>query len=89
MQPYSLVLDQYLRLPGAAIGDADFKQRFAKQVAADMLPGFVFDRMKVRAQMGSSMDPPGILPTLIETGYDAERLRHLFCRLFGSKIPQP
>ena len=87
IQPYAFVVDQYFQLPGAAIGDADFKQSFAKQIARDLLPGFVFDRVKVRAQMGSSDEAPGILPLLIQAGYDSTRLRNVFCRIF--KIGNP
>jgi hypothetical protein len=43
--------------------------------------------VKVRAQMGSSEDTPGILPVLIDAGYDAARLRNVFCRIF--KIDNP
>jgi len=87
IQPYSFVVDQYFRLPGTAIGSAHFKQTFAKQLAGDLVPGFVFDRVKVRAQMGSSAESPGILPVLIQTGYDSARLRSVFCRIF--KIDNP
>ena len=87
IQPYSFVMDQYFQLPGAAIANERFKQTFAKQIAGDLLPGFVFDRVKVRAQMGSSADAPGILPVLIHAGYDAARLRQMFCRIF--KIENP
>jgi len=87
IQPYSFVVDRYFQLPGTAIGDAHFKQAFAKRVAGDLVPGFVFDRVKVRAQMGSSVEAPGILPVLIQTGYDAARLRSVFCRIFRIENP--
>jgi asparagine synthetase B (glutamine-hydrolysing) len=87
IQPYSFVVDEYFQLPGTAIGDAHFKQAFAKQIAGDLLPGFVFDRVKVRAQMGSSDEAPGILPVLVQTGYDSARLRSVFCRIFNIDNP--
>ena len=87
IQPYSFVVDDYFQIPGAALGEAHFKQAFAKQMAGDLLPGFVFERTKVRAQMGSSAEAPGILPVLIEAGYDAARLKSIFCRIF--KIDDP
>jgi asparagine synthetase B (glutamine-hydrolysing) len=87
IQPYSFVVDQYFQLPGTAIGDPHFKQAFAKQVAGDLVPGFIFDRVKVRAQMGSSVEAPGILPVLIQTGYDTARLRSVFCRIFRIENP--
>ena len=82
IQPYSFVMNEYFRLPGRAIADARFKQTFAKEISRDLLPGFVFDRTKVRAQIGSSKSTPGILPVLIQSGYDAARLRNVFCRIF-------
>ncbi|HEX2713218.1 MAG TPA: asparagine synthase-related protein [Candidatus Acidoferrales bacterium] len=82
IQPYGLVVDGYLRLHGPSIGGERFKQRLAKAIAGDLLPDFVFDRVKVRAQIGSSIQPTGILPVLIGNGYDSRRLRRDFCRLF-------
>ena len=82
IQPYSFVMDKYFQLPGSTIADKRFKQTFAKEISRDLLPGFVFDRMKVRAQIGSAGDTPGILPVLIHAGYDAARLRNVFCRIF-------
>jgi asparagine synthetase B (glutamine-hydrolysing) len=83
IQPYSFVVDQYLRLPGSCIGGERSKQELAKRMAGDLLPGFVFDRVKVRAQIGSSTEPTGILPVLLQNGYDAARLRTAFCQIFG------
>lgn len=82
MQPYGLVLEQYLQLPESYLGEERAKQRLAKEVAGDLLPSFLFDRVKVRAQIGSSTRPIGILPALIEKGCDAQWLRTVFCRLF-------
>jgi len=87
IQPYGFVVDQYFQIPGDALGTAHFKQTFAKQIAGDVLPGFVFDRAKVRAQMGSTAEAPGILPVLIQTGYDAARLKSVFCRIFKIRDP--
>jgi asparagine synthetase B (glutamine-hydrolysing) len=81
MQPYALVLDEYMRLPASMLVREGFKQALAKTIAGDLLPAFVLDRRKVRAQIGSST-PVGILPVLLEHGYDAPWLRRAFCRLF-------
>lgn len=82
IQPYGLLLEQYLQLPESYLGEERAKQRLAREVAGDLLPSFLFDRVKVRAQIGSATRPIGILPALIENGYDAQWLRAAFCRLF-------
>lgn len=83
IQPYGLVVDQYLRLPGSFLGQPRSKQMLAREIAGDLLPSFVFDRVKVRAQIGSSTESTGILPVLIGSGYDCGGLRQAFCRLFS------
>jgi asparagine synthetase B (glutamine-hydrolysing) len=85
IQPYGLLLDQYLQLPSTFIGGERSKQKLAKEIARDILPNFIFDRIKVRAQIGSSTPAPGILPLLIGIGCDAGWLRKAFCRLFMIK----
>ncbi|MBI4638155.1 MAG: hypothetical protein HY727_17605 [Candidatus Rokubacteria bacterium] len=82
IQPYGLVVDPYLRLPGAFLGAARAKQTLAREIAGDLLPSFVLDRVKVRAQIGSATEPAGILPVLAAGGCDAGWLRKAFCRLF-------
>jgi asparagine synthetase B (glutamine-hydrolysing) len=82
LQPYGLMVDQYLRLPGSFIAAERSKQALARGIAGDLLPDFLFDRVKVRAQIGSSTQPVGILPLLIGRGNDAGWLRAAFCRLF-------
>lgn len=83
IQPYGLVVNRYLRVPGAFIGETRFKQTLAKAMAGNLLPAYVFDRGKVRAQIGSSAQPTGILPVLLNHGCDAAWLRSAFCRVFG------
>ncbi len=83
VQPYGWVVNQYHRLPPDFIGGAKSKQVLAKQIAGDLLPSFLFDRPKVRAQMGDSTAHTGILPLLIQRGQGAEWLRAAFRRLFN------
>jgi asparagine synthetase B (glutamine-hydrolysing) len=82
LQPYSLLVDEYLRLPASFLGREGAKQELARAVAGDRLPAFVLDRVKVRAQIGSALEPTGILPLLIRRGYDLPWLRRSFARLF-------
>ncbi len=83
VQPYGFVVNQYQRLPQDFIGGKQSKQTLAGQIAGDLLPAFLFDRPKVRAQMGDSTAHTGILPQLIQRGHDAGWLRRTFCRLFN------
>jgi hypothetical protein len=82
VQPYAFVADDYLSLPAALLREG-VKQTLSRQIAGDLVPGFVFDRVKVRAQIGSSTEPTGILPVLIGHGFDGQWLRRTFCRIFG------
>jgi len=83
LQPYGLIVNQYRRLPGAFIGGKQAKQELVRKIAGDLLPSFVFDRPKVRAQVGDSTANTGILPLLIQHGQGADWMRRAFCRLFN------
>ena len=82
VQPYSLIADEYMRLPASFIANGRSKQVLARLVAGDMLPEFVLERIKVRAQIGTTDGTTGILPLLIENGRDVAWLRRTFARLF-------
>lgn len=83
VQPYGLIVNHYHRLPPHFIGGKHSKQALATRIAGDLLPAFLFDRPKVRAQVGDSTAQTGILPQLIQRGHDAGWLRRRFCRLFN------
>lgn len=85
VQPYGLVSDLYLGLPSAVVREGDAKQKLGLAVAGDLLPAWIFDRSKVRAQVGDSKRPIGILPVLSASGWDGQWLRKTFCRLLGIK----
>ena len=85
IQPYGLVLDQYLQLSRSFLGNEGSKQALVRAIAGDILPPFIFDRVKVRAQIGNSKEPTGILPVLVEGGCDSKWLRSAFCELFKIK----
>jgi asparagine synthetase B (glutamine-hydrolysing) len=82
IQPYGLVVDDYLRLPSAFVANERCKQVLVREIAGDLLPSFLFDRQKVRAQIGTTGEPTGILPVLADAQRDAGWLRGAFCRLF-------
>jgi hypothetical protein len=82
LQPYSFLLDAYLRVPARLLGEEDSKQNLVKAVAGDLLPSFILERRKVRAQIGNAQRMSGILPLLVDSGRDSAWLRRRFCELF-------
>jgi asparagine synthetase B (glutamine-hydrolysing) len=83
IQPYGLVANEYLRLPGPLLGADGFKQALAREIAGDLLPAFLFARSKVRAQIGNPTASTGILPLMVDRGLDTAWLRRAFCRIFA------
>ncbi len=83
IQPYGLLLDLYLALPGSLLREGHAKQTLARAIAGDLLPDWIFHRTKVRAQIGNSKEPAGILPVLSESGRDAEWIQNTFRELLG------
>jgi asparagine synthetase B (glutamine-hydrolysing) len=82
IQPYGLVVDDYLQLPDAFLASDQCKPALVRAIAGDLLPPSVFARRKVRAQIGTSGEPTGILPVLVKARRDAQWLRDAFCRRF-------
>jgi len=82
VQPYGLVLDHYLRIPLSRLGEAQ-KQNLVREVAGDLLPEFVLGRKKVRAQIGDSEEPSGILPLFVAEGWDSAWLVSAWRERFG------
>lgn len=82
IQPYGLVAELYLALPTLFVREPDAKQRLARGVGGDLLPGWIFGRPKVRAQIGDSLLPRGILPVLVDAGLGSKWLRKRFNDLF-------
>ena len=76
------MLNQYVRLPPALISGRDSKPALVKAIAGDLLPPFLFERVKVRAQIGDSEGAGGILPLLVDSGRDSEWLKRAFRELF-------
>jgi asparagine synthetase B (glutamine-hydrolysing) len=82
VQLYGLIVNQYHRLPRAFFGRKRAKQTLARKIAGDLLPGFLFNRQKVRVRLGDSTVQRGILPLLNQRGHGANWLRRGFCRVF-------
>jgi asparagine synthetase B (glutamine-hydrolysing) len=83
IQPYAVHPDPYTALPGAFLEAEGAKQRLARLVMGDLVPSFIYDRPKVRAQVGGSNEVGGTLAALVDQGIDAAELERRFCRLTG------
>jgi asparagine synthetase B (glutamine-hydrolysing) len=83
MQPYGLVVDEYCGVPSLELARAGGKQALVDKIAGDLLPTFIRDRRKVRAQIGMADRPTGILPLLIDSGHDAAWLKTAWRERFG------
>jgi asparagine synthetase B (glutamine-hydrolysing) len=83
IQPYALHPEIYTALPGGYLEAEGAKQRLGRLVMGDLVPAFIYDRPKVRAQVGGSEKVGGTLAALVDAGVDAAELERRFCRLTG------
>lgn len=78
VQPYAAATDLYLSLPANLLASTEAKQKVARAAFGDLLPDYVYRRVKVRAQVGSSKQDHGVLGLCIDNGIDARYLRERF-----------
>jgi asparagine synthetase B (glutamine-hydrolysing) len=83
IQPYALYPEVYTAIPGAFLEVEGAKQRLARLVMGDLIPSFIYDRPKVRAQVGGSRKVGGTLAALIDRGIDGPALERRFCEIYG------
>lgn len=83
IQPYGLAIDAYLKVPSRLLQGDTAKGALVREIAGDILPSFVLERKKVRAQIGTSQQPTGILPILVDSGRDSTWLASEWRRLLG------
>lgn len=82
IQPYALAADAYAALPDAAVATPDAKRTLVECVLGRLVPRFVYDRPKVRAQVGGA-DGMGTMGLMLDRGLDATWLEHRFAELFA------
>lgn len=88
VQPYAAAVDLYMALPPAFLERADRKQQLARSIFGNALPDYVYNRPKVRAQIGSAGDISGsVLAACIDHGLDQAELRRRFASLH--KVGRP
>ncbi|MDB4963604.1 MAG: hypothetical protein JWP01_3603 [Myxococcales bacterium] len=88
IQPYALCAGAYTALPSGCLERAEAKQRLVRQVMGDAIPSYVYERPKVRAQIGGAGEVRGTLAALVDRGIDATWLERRFCELFDLELPQ-
>lgn len=83
IEPYALYPELYTTLPGRFLSVESAKQRLSRLVMGDDVPSFIYDRPKVRAQVGNSEKVGGTLAALVDAGVDSAELDRRFCALSG------
>jgi asparagine synthetase B (glutamine-hydrolysing) len=81
IQPYALCADAYCALPGSILAEPTAKQRLACEIFGDRIPASIYQRPKVRAQVGSSDEVGGTLAALVDQGIDPAELERRFAAL--------
>lgn len=85
IQPYALAADAYLGLPPAFLSSDRAKQGLVRLVMGDSIPGHIYDRPKVRAQVGSGSEVRGTLAAMVDRGMFGPALRERFADLLGAR----
>ena len=83
VQPYAVVVDQYMALPPAFLQAADRKERLSRMIFGDRIPSYVYARPKTRAQVGGTTAAGGVLAMCVDRGIDENWLRRRFAELHG------
>jgi asparagine synthetase B (glutamine-hydrolysing) len=88
VQPYAVAIDSYLRLPSSFFGLRDAKQQLCRSIFGELVPSFIYDRPKVRAQIGDADAGGGVLAACIDHGINQDWLRERFARLHRARDPR-
>lgn len=88
VQPYAVAIDSYLRLPSSFFGLRDAKQQLCHSIFGELVPSFIYDRPKVRAQIGDADAGGGVLAACIDRSISQDWLRGRFAHLHGVSDPR-
>ena len=80
VQPYAAAVDDYLALPESFLTGDDRKGALDRIVFGSLVPEYVYNRKKVRAEVGSD-EVGGVLATCLDRGIDQDWLRRRFAAL--------
>lgn len=82
VQPYAVAVGAYLSLPEDFLRLPDRKERLCSEVFGELIPRFVYERRKARAQTGGATSG-GVLAACVDAGVDSAFLRRRFAELHG------
>jgi asparagine synthetase B (glutamine-hydrolysing) len=88
IQPYAMCAGSYAAVPDALVNQADAKAGLVRAIMGTRIPSYVYDRPKVRAQVGGAGTVRGTLAVFAEHGVDAAALAARFAALFGLPVPE-
>lgn len=88
VQPYALCAEAYTSLPGGCLERPEAKQRMVREVMGAAIPSYIYDRPKVRAQVGGADEVRGTLAALVDHGVDSAWLERRFCELFDLDLAE-
>jgi asparagine synthetase B (glutamine-hydrolysing) len=83
VQPYAVAVDAYLSIPPDFLGSRNSKQRLGSAIFGSLVPGFVLERQKVRAQTGGP--DGGVMAALLGNGIDEAWLARRFADLHATE----
>lgn len=86
LQPYLIAAEMCTRIPEALVGTDGAKQAFVRQVMGDRVPSAIYERPKVRAQVGSADEVGGTLALLVSRGWNSQKLAERFAELYGGDV---
>jgi asparagine synthetase B (glutamine-hydrolysing) len=87
VQPYAAAVDEYLAIPDEFLSDSERKRHLGRAMVGDLLPEYVFQRAKTRAQIGGEGAEGGVLAACVDRGLDGPRLQRRFADLHGIENP--
>lgn len=82
IQPYALCAEAYAAVPAGCLERPEAKQQLVRKVMGDSIPSYIYERPKVRAQVGGAGEVRGTLAALVDRGVDSASLERRFCELF-------
>ena len=87
VQPYAVAVDDYLDLADDVLAMDNRKELLCRAAVGGLLPGYIFTRPKVRAQVGSAEIGGGVLAACVDRGLDGPWLRRRFAELHSVTDP--
>lgn len=87
IQPYALAADAYTAISAGAVDEPRSKQALGRRIFGDLVPSYVYDRPKVRAQAASE-DVGGTLGLLADRGIHGQALQERFAQVLGVQPAQ-